>query len=285
MNNTAKGLLWVVLSGLFFVFFIASIRYVGSNMPAVEAAFLRYLISIIILIPLIPRNKFSMLRTRHLPRYALRGFVHALGVMLWFFAITRIPIAEATALNFTSPIFAAIGAILFLHEKATWTRVLAIVIGFVGVLIIIRPGSQVLNLGALAVLLSAPLFAVSKLLVKTLVIEDSSMTTVIYLSIFATLTMLVPAIYVWVAPSIQDLLLLVVAAALATASHYCLAQGLKLIDVLVAQPADYLQLVWSTLMGMILFAEQPVMWVWVGGAVIICGVVSIARLEAVRDKA
>lgn len=269
MSQTQRGLVWVVFSGLVFVTFIIVIRYVGTNLHPIQSAFIRYALSFVVLLPIILKRGSGIFVTRNVGRYAIRGFCHALGVLLWFYAITQIPVAEATALSYLSPVFVLIGAGLFLGEHFSITRLFTVIAGLVGVLIILRPGFIEISTGAIAILFSAPLFALSKLLVKDLLREDESITTVLYLSIFATLTLFWPALWVWTDPSIIDLSLLLLAAVLATLSHYMMARGLKLVDVTVALPAELLMLVWATLFGMYLFDENPSIWAGIGGAVIV----------------
>ena len=275
-----KGLLWVALAGVLFVVFTALVRYVGNELHPIQAAFTRYLFGLLVLLPLVLRSRAALFRTRHLRLHGFRGFIHAIAVMLWFFAASRLPIAEVTALSFISPIFVVIGAVFFLRERLTRPRIIAVALGLVGVLIILRPGVAVVQWGALAMLAAAPLFAASKVLTKFLVRDDSSGTLVVYLSIFATLTMLAPALWVWQSPSQADLVFLAGTAIFATTSHLCMARGLALVDVTVSQPIDFLQLVWSTMIGLIFFSESPVIWVWIGAGVVVFSATYMARLEA-----
>ncbi len=265
VSATARGLGLVALAGFVFVLFIVSIRLVGTSLNPVQAAFLRYAFGFLVLLPMMARQGGSVFYTRYPLRHALRGGVHGLGVLLWFYAITSLPI------------FVTIGAVMFLGEQLRLTTVVALVCGFAGVLIIVRPGFESVGAGAVAILCSAPLFACSQLLVKSLVREDSSVTTVLYLSLFAMLTMLVPALAVWQSPTVTDLLLLAMAAGFATLSHVLLAQGLKWVDITLVQPADFLRLVWSALFGFVLFDEIPGLWVWVGSAVVVASVTLTAR--------
>ncbi len=282
MSDVARGLLLVVSAGFLFILFIVTIRLAGTSLNPVQAAFLRYALGVAILLPMMIRSGWAVFYTRRPLRHALRGGVHGAGVLLWFYAITSLPIAEVTALGYTSPIFVTIGAILFLGERARAATIIAVIIGFAGVLVIVRPGFETISLGAIAILCSAPLFACSQLLVKTLVREDSSITTVIYLSLFATLTISVPALSVWQAPGARELALLALAAGFATSSHVLLAQGLKWVDVSLAQPAEFLRLVWATLAGFVLFGEVPGVWVLVG-SVIVVGSVTIAAHAALGE--
>jgi len=264
---------------LLFVCFIAIIRHLGSELPPLQAAFIRYALGLLVLAPVFVRSGWRPLYSRQISRHALRGCAHAVAVMLWFYAAAYLPLAEITALSFVTPIFVVIGAAVFLREALSRQRSVAIALSFIGVLVILRPGYSAIGFGTLAILLAAPLFATSKLLTKTLVRYDSSATVVVYLSIFATLTMLIPALFVWQTPTSLQLFWLAGTAVFATLSHLCITQGLRWVDVTVAQPIEFLQLVWSTLLGFFLFAETPSLWVWLGAAVIVTSASYIARYE------
>ena len=282
LNVTVVGLSWVVLAGVNFVGFVVLIKYVGSELPPVQAAFIRYLFGFVVLLPLFIRNGTHIFDTKHIHLHGLRGFIQALAVMLWFYAVTKLPIAEVTALGFVSPIFVVFGAVFFLRERMNKARIAAVVLGLVGVFVILRPGFSVINSGSVAMLLAAPLFAASKVLTKYLVKHDSGATIVVYLSVFAALTMAIPAISVWTQPSGLNLLLLAGTALFATMAQLCMARGLALIDVTVSQPVDFLQLVWSTLIGIMLFSETPVVWIWIGGGIVVVSASYIARFEVKR---
>ena len=273
------GLTWIVVAGLNFVGFVVLIKYVGSDLPPVQAAFIRYLFGLIVVLPLIFRNGVHIFSTKHIHLHVLRGIIQAMAVMLWFYAVTKLPIAEVTALGFVSPIFVVFGAVFFLREQLTKPRIAAIVLGLVGIFVILRPGFGVINSGSIAMLIAAPLFAATKVLTKFLVKHDSGSTMVGYLSIFAALAMAMPAISGWTQPSGVNLLLLSGTALFATIAHLCMAKGLALVDLTVSQPIDFLQLVWTTLIGVMLFSEPSVIWVWVGGGIVVLSATYIARLE------
>ena len=168
----------------------------------------------------------------------------------------------------------------FLRERMNKARITSVVLGLVGVCVMLRPGYSVINSGSIAMLLAAPLFAASKVLTKFLVKHDSRATIVVYLSVFAVLTMAMPAISVWTQPSGLNLLLLGGTALFATMPHFCMARELALFDVTVSQPIDFLQLVWSTLIGIMFFSETPVVWIWIGGGIVVVSAIYIARFEA-----
>ena len=269
----------MLLTGALFVGVTVTVRYLGTTMHPVQAAFIRYCFGILIILPMLSRAGIMALDFRRLGFHGLRGLIHGCGVMLWFLAMSRIPIAEVTALGFTTPIFATLGAALFLHERFHAHRVVVILVGFVGTLLILRPGFRVIDIGAFAQLGAAPLFACSYLMAKSATRKESSALIVILLSVFCTLTLAIPALMVWRAPTVHELVLLATTAMLATAGHYCMTQALKAAEVSAVQPFTFLQLVWATILGLLLFDEHPDLWIWCGGAVIVASASWMAHKE------
>ena len=174
----------MVAGGLLFVAVAVMVRLLGSDLPAVEAAFIRYVFGLLILIPVILQMQWRRVKGANLRLYALRGIAHGVAVMLWFFAMARIPISEVTAIGYTTPIFTVIGAILIFGERVRIRRIIAIIIGFIGILIILRPGFEEVELGALAQLIAAPCFAISFLIAKKLTNTENTSDTLVMLSIF-----------------------------------------------------------------------------------------------------
>jgi len=278
-----RGLGWMVLTGLFFVCVTGIVRYLGTDMSPVQAAFIRYAFGAVLMIPVFLKLDSVRLPARTTGLLLGRGLLHGIGVSLWFFAMARIPIAEVTALGFTAPIFTTIGAALFLGERLRTRRIVAVLIGFSGTLVILRPGFEAISAGSLAQLAAAPVFAGSFLIAKKLTETQSSTTIVAFLSVVVTLVLLPPALLNWRTPTLTELGLLFLVAALATAGHVTLTQAFRSADITVTQPAQFLQLVWATLLGLLVFGEQPVVWTWVGGAIIVASATYIAHRET-RDK-
>ncbi len=279
-----KGIGWMALTGVLFVGVTAIVRYLGTDMNPVQAAFVRYAFGLVLLGPvllrLFRRVPFTGLGfSRGIRLHALRGVVHGAAVMLWFYAMARIPIAQVTALGFTAPIFTTIGAALFLGEKLHIRRIGAVIAGFGGALIILRPGFVAVDPGALAQLTAAPLFAVSFLLAKKLTATESPTAIVAWLSIFVTLALLGPALAVWRTPTWEELFWLFMTAVLATLGHYTLTRAFNATEITVTQPISFLQLVWATLLGFYAFGEQPNLWTWLGGFVIVASATYIAYRE------
>ena len=264
---------------MLFVGVTVAVRYLGTNMNPVQAAFIRYCFGIVLILPLLSRAGIMSLDRDRLGFHALRGLVHGGGVILWFLAMSRIPISEVTALGFTTPIFVTLGAAVFLSERLKPYRVAAVLLGFIGALLILRPGLRVIDIGALAQLGAAPLFACSYLMAKSATRREASSMIVVLLSVFCTLTLALPALLVWRTPTLEELLLLGLTALLATSGHYCMTRALEAAEVSAVQPFTFLQLVWATILGLILFDETPDVWIWIGGAVIVGSATWMAQHE------
>lgn len=270
----------MLLTSLFFVAVTGIVRHLGSSMNPMQAAFIRYGIGTLLLAPVFLQLIREGKRPRRMGMHAIRGFCHGIGVMLWFYAMTRLPVAEVTALGFIAPIFTTIGAAMFLGETLRARRITAVLIGFAGTLIILRPGAEVIDLGAIAQLIAAPLFAGSILISKKLTQTDSSPVIVAYLSIFVTLTLLPGALYVWRAPTLEEWGFLALVALVATLGHLTMTQAFRHAEVTALQPFSFVQLVWAALLGFYVFSEEPDTWTLVGGAIIVGSATYIAHREA-----
>ncbi len=281
VGSNLKGIGWMLLTGVLFVGVTGIVRHLGSDMNPVQAAFIRYAIGLVLLTPVLLRLTYVRIVSARIGLHAIRGFVHGIAVMLWFYAMARIPIAEVTALAFTAPIFITIGAALFLGERLYVRRVGAVLAGFGGVLVILRPGVEAVDLGAVAILVAAPLFAVSLLIAKKQTAAESSPSIVAFLAIFVTLTLLPPALLVWRTPTWEELGWLCLTAVIATLGHYTMTQAFRHAEITLTQPFSFLQLVWATLLGLYAFAEQPDVWTWIGGAIIVGSATYIAHRESV----
>ena len=281
---TYRGIAWLILGGLTFMMFMTTVRLLSSDLPVIEVTFLRYACGFVYFLPPLLRGNYQLLRTRRMRDIALRGVVHGCAVLLWFIAISRIPFANVTALSFTSPIFVTLGAALFLGDRLRARRIIALAVGFIGVLVILRPGSAEIGWGVIAMLCASPLFAASKLFTKSLARTESGPTIVFYLAIFATLTTAIPTLFVWQTPDLHSLFWLTIAAGIAALSHIAMIRGFRLADLSLLQPFEFLNLVWATAIGILLFQEEPSPWVWVGGAIVVASASYIAQREAALAK-
>ena len=283
-TNTTRGIFWMLMTGLCFVCVTILVRYVGTRIPAPEAAFIRYAFGTLLLLPIIIQL-FKGVEKIHSWRIMLiRGVLHGLGVILWFYAMARIPIAEVTALGYLTPVVVTLGAALFLGEKLHIRRILAIAFGLLGVMIILRPGLSEISGGQIAQLLATPLFAASMLMTKKMTSTESLWVIVTGLSIVCTLTMLLPALSHWVTPNTKELLLLALTAVMATLGHYTMTKAFHLAPLSVLQPVSFLQLLWAILFGAMLFGESIDVFVFIGGAVLVISTTYIAHRESVANR-
>ena len=242
-----------------------------------------FLFGFLVLLPFLLRGT-NVFATQRLGTNLLRGSAHFFGMALWVYALTLIPLATANALLFSSPLFVAIGAMLFMGERAGIRRWSALIAGFVGVLIIFQPGIESLSLGATAVLVSAILLAVSKLLTKRVVQTDSTLSTVFYLNVVMCATALVPTIMVWQAPSPGQYLWFAALGVVGGLAHWCLTRAVRLADLTALQPFEFTALIWAAGLGYVLYAEIPTTQLFVGGAIIIASASYIAHREAIKSR-
>jgi len=283
-TDTTLGMFWMLMTGLCFVCVTVIVRYIGTRIPAPEAAFLRYAIGTLLLFPVIIQLLRGVAIINSWRIMLVRGVLHGIGVILWFYAMARIPIAEVTALGYLTPVFITIGAALFLKEKLHIRRILAVFFGLVGVMIILRPGLSDISTGQIAQLIAAPLFAASMLMTKKMTSNESLLVIVTGLSIVCTLTLLLPALSNWVAPNTTEIALLTLTAVVATLGHYTMTQAFNLAPLSVLQPVSFLQLLWATLFGVVLFGESIDIYVVIGGAVLVISTSYIAHRESVANR-
>jgi len=284
MSSISAGMLWMLISGLCFVGVTVSVRYVGTRIPAAEAAFIRYVAGTLLLTPFLLQMFRGQLIVHSWGTLLVRGVIHGIGVCLWFYAMARIPIAEVTALSYLTPILMTIGAAVFFGEKLYTRRIMAIVFGLLGVFIILRPGFSQISIGQVAQLITAPLFAASMLLTKQLTRTEQLSVIVASLSIICSIALLPVALLNWVKPDATELALLTLTGALATIGHFTLTRALALAPISVLQPISFLQLLWATLFGVLLFAESIDVFVIIGGSILVISISYIAHRESVAES-
>ena len=274
----------MVLTTILFVGVTATVRYLEGEVPAPQAAFLRYAIGTLLLTPsLITLIKIKPNKPL-MSKFLLRGLVHSFGVTLWFYAMSVMPVAEVTAIGFLTYIFVSIGACIFLKEKLHKHRITAVIVSFVGALIILRPGFKVIESGQLGMLMATVVFTASYLIAKIVSNERSSSEIVAMLSVFTTIFLIPSAIYSWEPISLEALLILAFTALIATIGHITMTQAIKAAPMVVTQPILFLQLVWASIVGLFLFDEQFDLYVIIGGTVIMICVCYVSYREHVLGK-
>ena len=273
------GLLLVLLGGLFITTLTWIVRSVADDINPLQAGFMRYAFGTLLLLPMAFKFKATDLAPRLVGGHIIRSIVHAISVLLWFYAVTKISLADLTALSFTSPVFITIGAFLFLEETFSYRRLGGIVTAFIGAVIILRPGVEAISLGAIAILISAPFQAASTLIGKHLAPRTSTYAMVFYLSLFVTLTSLIPTLFVWNMPSLNTCALTFGAAVMATCAHFCWTKSFQIADLSFTQPGMYFTLIWAVAIGFFIYDERPDVWSGAGAAIIIAATAYIAARE------
>lgn len=283
-NRPVVGVLWMLVTGIMFVAVTAIVKHVGSDLPAAQSAFLRYLLGLVFLIPAIGPLRRAKLTPRALKLFGFRGLVHTFGVASWFYAMTQISIAEVTAMNYLAPVYVTIGAAFFLGEKLALRRILAVGVALIGAMVILRPGFRELSPGHFAMLFTAVMFAGSYLTAKVMADEVSPAVVVAMLSVTVTIGLAPLAAMVWVTPTMEQLIWMFVLACFATAGHYTMTLAFQAAPVTVTQPVTFLQLFWAVLLGALVFDEGFDSWVIFGGLIILASVSFITWREAVLKR-
>ena len=284
-QDPLRAIGWMLASGLCFVGVTGIVRHLGTELPAAQSAFLRFVWGVIILAPAL----LAVCRTgvtRGLWRlYLGRGALHVGAVICWFYAMARIPVAEVTAIGYLNPVLLTIGTAMFLGEKLALRRMVAIGVALLGALIVLRPGLRELTQGHLSQVLAACLFAGSYLFAKKLSGLVSAGQSVAMLSVVVTVGLLPLAIAVWVPVSMVQIAWLALVAAFATGGHYGMSRAFAAAPVAVSQPVVFLQLIWATALGALVFGEAVDPFVLLGGGVIVASVSYITWREAVLRRA
>lgn len=279
-SRPLAGVAWMLLTGIFFVGVTGVVKHVGSEVPAAQAAFLRYVLGLVFFLPLLGAMLRLRLSRRDWSLYGLRSAVHTLGVLLWFYAMTQIPIAEVTAMNYLVPVLVAVGAALVFGERLAARRIAAIVVALIGALIILRPGVREVGPGHLAMLGTASFFAISYLIAKHQSGRTDASIVVALLSVGVTIGLAPFAAAVWVPPTLPQLGWLGVTAALATAGHYSMTRAFAVAPLTVTQLVTFTQLIWAATLGALVFGEMVDPWVIAGGVLIMGAVLFITWREA-----
>ena len=279
-GRVLRGIAWAVVSMALFTLTPICVRFLSSEMHAVEIIFHRSLIATVALLAWFAWTGIARLRTRVIGSHVGRSVLNFAGMALWFQAIVAMPLAEATALHFTLPLYTVIFAALFLGERVGWRRWSATAVGFFGALIVLRPGAVPIEAPALMVLASAAFYGGAVVMIKLLTRTDAALPIAFYSNLLMGLIALVPTIFLWRGPAPADLPLLLALAAIGTAAPYCFTRALAALDASVVAPLDFLRLPFTALAAWLIFAEVPDRWTWLGAVVIFGSTTYVARREA-----
>src|SRR5438067_10311972 len=277
---TTRAALWMLLGGFCAVMMNVLIRLAAERMHPFEVTFFRCLFSLGFMLPFIVRAGPALLHNQKIGFFTLRAAVGLVSMLTWFYGITLVPLATATAVNFTAPLFATIGAALILREDVRLRRWSAVVIGFIGVLVILRPGRDTIDIYLLLILLSAASSAMNNITVKYLVRTERPNVIVAMFVVYLTPLSLLPALFVWSWPDLKSLGALVGLGVIGTLAHLSVARAYLAADASACAPYEFVRLPYAALIGYLLFGEVSDGWTWVGAAIIAGAAIYVAHREA-----
>ena len=283
--DPTKGLLYMLMATMVLACMHGMVRYLGGDLHPFGVAFYRNLFGLIAILPLVLKAGLPGLRTHHPRLMVLRSLSGIVAMLTWFYGLTKVPTAEATALSFTAAIFTALVAYILLGEKMKRHRWLAILGGFIGVIVVLQPNTENYNPYMLLILISCVFWGLSVTLVKLLTRTDSTISIVAWMSILLTIMSLPPALFYWQWPDLDQFLLLGIMGVLATLGHLGMTQALSLADTTAVMSIDFMRLIWAALIGTIFFSDTFDIYTWIGATIIFSsGLYIIFRESLIRKS-
>lgn len=275
----------MALATLLFATMHAVIRALSQELHPFQIAFLRNVFGFLVFLPWVWQRGLTLFHTKQLGLHTLRAAIMSVNMLAAFTAISLIPLAQVAALQMTMPLTITLGAILFLGEKVRLRRWTALIIGFGGALIIIRPGVQEISLGIWLMLLVVVLGSTGRLMAKHMTQKDSPVTISAYMTLLMMPMTLPPALWVWQAPNLWHLAILVVIGVLGSGAQLATVQAYQAAEMGVVEPITFLRLIWASLIGYLFFAEWPDSWTLLGGFIIFASATYVVHREAKLKKA
>jgi len=284
MSNNKLAIFLIITSVFFGTVMLSFLKIAQEDVNVYVAGFFRFFLGLVIILPYIIKNKDAVLKTTHLKQHFLRAILGLPAMLLYFSALVLLPIEKLTAISFVVPLIVTILAVFFLGEKIYIYRTLALILGFSGMLVIIRPGFVDISIGVYMVLFSALLWSINIIITKKISKDDSAITILAYQSIFMSLLSFFIVIFFWEMPSLKTFIYLILAAMCGTVLHLALNHAFKLVDVSMTQPYSFLNLVFASIIGYFVFDEIPDLYTWIGALIIFTGILIISYREMKLDK-
>ena len=261
-----------------------SVRVLSENLSTFEIVFWRMALSMAMLLPWYAWKGLNLLKTHRPGMHALRAVVNFLGMILWFYAISVVPLGKAVAIHFTLPLFLLVLAALFLGERVGVRRITATLVGFGGMLVVLRPGAVEIGLPELMILGSAALYAGTVVFLKFMVKTETPLALTFYTNAFIFVFSIPLAIWTWTGPTAEDILPILVIGVMGTFAPFLYTTALRMADASVIGPTDFLRLPLTAGFAFALFGEVPEIWVWVGGGIIFLSTWYITARESRLER-
>ena len=284
LNNNQFAIFLIIISIIFGTLMGTFIKLAQEELNVFTTGFLRFFFGFLIITPYILKTKFEVFSTKNLKIHILRSALNLPAMLLGFAALAMLPLEKMTAIHFIVPIIVTILAVIFLKEKIYLYRSIALVMGFLGMLIILRPGIIDISIGIYMALISSLIWSVVIILTKKVSKDDSAITILSHQYVYMSLFSFPLVIYFWDQPSLKTIILILCAAMSGTILHIALNHAYKLVDVTMTQPYSFLGLVVSSIIGYFVFSDKPDFYTWLGASVIFCGVLLISYRELQLNK-
>ena len=284
MSNNKLAIFLIIISVFFGTVMLSFLKIAQEDVNVYVVGFFRFFLGLVIIMPYIIKTNFVVLKTNHLKKHLLRAVLGLPAMLLYFSSLVLLPIEKVTAISFVVPLMVTILAVFFLGEKIYIYRTLALILGFGGMLVIIRPGYVDISIGVYMILFSALLWSINIIITKKISKDDSAITILAHQSIFMSLFSFIIVLFFWETPSLKTFIYLFLAAICGTVLHLTLNHAFKLVDVSMTQPYSFLNLVFASIIGYFVFGEIPDLYTWIGALIIFIGVLIISYREMKLDK-
>ena len=284
LNNNQLAIFLIIISIIFGTLMGTFIKLAQEELNVFTTGFLRFFFGFLIITPYILKTKFKVFSTKNLKIHIVRSALNLPAMLLGFAALAMLPLEKMTAIHFIVPIIVTILAVIFLKEKIYLYRSIALVMGFLGMLIILRPGIIDISIGIYMALISSLIWSVVIILTKKVSKDDSAITILSHQYVYMSLFSFPLVIYFWDQPSLKTIIFILCAAMSGTILHIALNHAYKLVDVTMTQPYSFLGLIVSSIIGYFVFSDKPDFYTWLGASVIFCGVLLISYRELHLNK-
>ncbi len=282
LSGNVRGSLIVLGASLLSVVMTSFIKHVGQSIPVVEILFIRQILVMVIISPVILKNFNTVFTTRVFRLHALRGSLSVVGMLTGFAAVVHLPLAEVTAISFVRTLFTTILAIFFLKEVIGVRRWSSVIVGFIGVLVIVRPEPDNINAYALLAVASAFFVSCINILMRKLSQIDKPATIMAHHSIIVALALAGPAIYLWVTPTLNEMFFIVVIGGLMSVMQWAFIQAFKAGEAAAIAPMEYVRLLYAVFIGIVFFAEVPTPWTLVGAGIVVASTLYTLHRNALK---
>jgi len=271
LQPVVRAVLWMGGTVVSFLLMMVSARELVGTLSTFEILAFRSGVALLVLLPIVLRQGPARMATKHFGMHVTRNVFHLGGQFTWVIGVTWLPLAQVTALEFTTPLWTALLAVIFLKEELNRYRVIAVGLGLAGILIILRPGIGIISSEALIVLVGMIGYAISHVATKQLTRTESVLQIVFHMQAIQLPLALIPALFYWTQPEWRDAPWLIFIGVTALSAHYCMTRAMMLADVTVILPVDFLRLPCMAVIAWFVYAEAIDPMVLLGAAVIFGG--------------